>query len=450
MIDILILGATGFTGRLCTRYLYAHPDRGSKFNFAIGARSKAKLELLVSELSLDRTVEIVHVDVTHPDQIDAAVRKARVIINTVGPFCKWGTPVVAACVRHGIHYVDLTGEHLWMMDIIQQFDYAATKTGSIIIPGSGLDSVPSDIVVHLANSTLKEIVGPTTAIDTSTSAWAMRGGISGGTLGTVLAILEGVPREKLKASGDWALSPVQGLPSPHHRLLYTLPLSSPAVHGAFYFMTPTNRAVVQRTWGLHELDARRTALRMNNNTSASASEIQSLVAEKQRWTYGRQFKYDEFLVMSNAVSAIAFGVVFALGAMALVFIPPVRWLFKKLVPQPGQGPSDEKMEKGHLTVTNITSSVPTDSTPRTFVKTIMRGKGDPGYLCSAVMISESALALLLTPPSSLPALARTGGVLTPMSALGDMLIERLRRTGRFEFESEVVVGAASGEGKKVK
>lgn len=94
-------------------------------------------------------------------------------------------------------------------------------------------------------------------------------------------------------------------------------------------MTPTNRAVVQRTWGLHELDARRTALRMNNKASVGAPGIQSLVSEKQRRTYGRQFKYDEFLVMSNAVSAITFGVVFALGAMALVFIPPVRPAFSR-------------------------------------------------------------------------------------------------------------------------
>lgn len=115
---------------------------------------------------------------------------------------------------------------------------------------------------------------------------------------------------------------VRGLPSPHPRLLYTLPLSYPPVCGAFYLMAPTNRAVVQRTWGLHELDARRMALRINN--SASASETQTLVAEKQRRTYGRQFKYDEFIVMSNTASAITFGIVFALGAMALIFIPPVR------------------------------------------------------------------------------------------------------------------------------
>jgi short subunit dehydrogenase-like uncharacterized protein len=397
---------------------------------------------------LDNTVELIRVDVTKPEQVDAAVKKARVIINTVGPFFRWGTPVVASCVRHGIHYVDLTGEAAWMLDIIKEFDYAATKTGSVIIPASGLDSIPSDIVVYLANKTLKAQLGPNTAIDTSTSAWEMHGGISGGTLGTIIATLEEVPREKLDASSDdFALSPVQGLPSPHPRLLYTLPLSSPAIRGAFYIMAPTNRAVVQRTWGLHELEARRLAISTNSSAKHSTSIPDTQASEKQRLTYGRQFKYDEFLAMSNAVSAVAFGIVFALGAVALMFLPPFRWLFKKLVTQPGHGPSDEKMKLGRFRVTNITSSVPTDAIPRTHVKTVMRGKGDPGYLGSAVMISESALALVCS-HDKLPNLARKGGVLTPMSALGDVLIERLQSTGRFEFTSEIVVPSHGKAGKK--
>jgi short subunit dehydrogenase-like uncharacterized protein len=86
---------TGFTGRLVTRYLWAHHDHGSKFTFAVGARSKLKLDILVSELSIDDTVEVILVDVTKPEQVDAAVKKVKVVINTVGPFMRWGTPVVA-------------------------------------------------------------------------------------------------------------------------------------------------------------------------------------------------------------------------------------------------------------------------------------------------------------------------------------------------------------------
>jgi len=370
----------------------------------------------------------------------------KVVINTVGPFMRWGTPVVAACVKHGIHYVDLTGETFFVQHIIAEYDYAATKTGAVIIPCSGLDSIPSDVSVYLANKTLKGIAGPDTAIENSTSAWEMRGGVSGGTLHTSMAALEEVPRATLEASmKDYVLSPVEGLPSPRPRLLYTLPLSSPRVRGSFFAMIGINRSVVQRTWGLHELEARRLSTRANANAVGQFDGQ----AERKRLTYGRQFRYDEFIAMPNAAVAVLFTIAFAAGLASLTLFPPLRWLFKKLVTQPGQGPSDEKMKKGWFKVTNITSSVPTAITPRTHVKSTIYGRGDPGYLATAVMISESALALVFDTPK-LPALARRGGVLTPMSALGDVLIERLKDTGRFEFTSEIVPGTGQGEAKKTR
>jgi short subunit dehydrogenase-like uncharacterized protein len=122
--DLLILGATGHTGRLITRYLSAHPQR-SAFRFAVGARSPAKLQTLLEELNLqnDADICIVQVDVTKTSEVEKAVKSTRVVINTVGPFWKWGTPVVAACAKHGVHYVDLTGETVWIRHIIQKYDF---------------------------------------------------------------------------------------------------------------------------------------------------------------------------------------------------------------------------------------------------------------------------------------------------------------------------------------
>lgn len=119
--DLLVLGATGFTGRLITRYLSVHPQR-SVFTFAVGARSSAKLQKLLEELNLQNvsTIRTVQVDVTNPADIERAVKSTRVVINTVGPFWRWGTPVVEACARHGVHYVDLTGETVWIWRIIRQ------------------------------------------------------------------------------------------------------------------------------------------------------------------------------------------------------------------------------------------------------------------------------------------------------------------------------------------
>ncbi|KAF7983029.1 hypothetical protein HWV62_24676 [Athelia sp. TMB] len=425
----------GFTGHLITRYLYAHPDRGQKFTFAVGARSKSKLNDLVSELSLDSTVETIVVDVTKPEQIESAVKKVKVVINTVGPYHRWGTPVVGACVRNGIHYVDLTGEAFWIRDIIDKFDYVASRTGSIVVPSSGFDSVPSDAVVFLANKTFKETMGLDTAIENSTTAVKIKGGISGGTLSTIISSMEEVPKDKLRrAARGYALSPVKGLSYPPIKLLYSLPIKN--IVGSFFGMAPGNKQIVQRSWGLQELEARTLALGSGQG-----------IAEQKKLTYGRQLKYDEFLAMPNRFIAAAFSFVFAVSMATLAFVKPWRWLVKKLVTQPGSGPSDESMKKGWFSYTNISSSVPTASSPRRYVETTIHAKGDPGYLATAVMISESALAILLE-HDKLPALGRRGGILTPMTALGDVLIKRLTDTGRFTFNSELL--SVDTEAKKTR
>lgn len=120
--DILLLGATGFVGALCARYLAAHRDR-SNFTVSLAARSKSKLDKLIAKLELDTKTfnfKTVIVDVTDPDQVNQVVQGHSVVINTVGPYRWYGTPVVAACARHGVHYVDLTGETTWNKDIIKK------------------------------------------------------------------------------------------------------------------------------------------------------------------------------------------------------------------------------------------------------------------------------------------------------------------------------------------
>lgn len=112
-----------------------------------------------------------------------------------------------SCVRHGVHYVDLTGEQAWVRRIILESDYAATKAHAIIIPACGMDSVPSDVLVHLSAQTLKKHLGPHATIGDSTTAFKLKGGVSGGTLSTVMVMLDEVPRHLMaEASKDWALS----------------------------------------------------------------------------------------------------------------------------------------------------------------------------------------------------------------------------------------------------
>ncbi|KAF8886011.1 hypothetical protein BD779DRAFT_1532051 [Infundibulicybe gibba] len=362
--SVLVLGATGFTGRLITRYLSTHRN-----------------------LDLGKSVERITVDVTRYKEVERAVRGKGVVINAVGPYWKWGTLVVRACVRNAVHYVDLTAEGVWMKEIIREFDYLATKTHSIIVPACGMDSIPSDLCVYLSNKTLK------------------------------LHSQDDIPRQQLMESGaDYYLSPGPTLSA--HKILV----------GGFFFMQPTNRAVVHRTWGLLELYARE-----GKNADASMR-------------YGPKFVYDEFLVKPTLGAAIAYVTSLVIGLGLLVFAPPFRWWVKRQMPKSGDGPSEANMETGFLTCTNLTQS---SSTPPITVQSSFKGAGDPGYLLTSILISEAALSLILPSPegTALPYLARCGGVLTPVTAMGDVLVERLRRTGHVEFESTVVTMDKAGRKK---
>ncbi|KAJ3573700.1 hypothetical protein NP233_g2257 [Leucocoprinus birnbaumii] len=429
--DILVLGATGFTGRLITRYLSVHPQR-SGFKLAVGARSPAKLKAVLGELDLqnDETIGLVQVDVTKPAEVEKAVQSTRVIINTVGPYWRWGTPVVSACAKHGVHYVDLTGETVWIKSIIQNYDFIANKSGAIIVPSCGYDSVPSDVSAYLSNKTLKSLPTPLN-VGESMTAHQLKGGFSGGTINSFMTALEDIPSKELKESSvDYSISPVAGPKPPRPQLYYNLPVpGSRPFKGAFFFMEPTNKALVQRTFGLLELEAR---------TSNSK--------EAQLGRYGPEFVYDEFMVMPGVISAVSFTVVFLTGFLALAFVQPIRWLAKKFLPKSGEGPSDEAMQTGFMIATNISKST---SQPPVCVKSVMKGRGDPGYLLTAIMISESALSLVIpfnakesapeAARAELPLLSRRGGgIFTPMTAFGDVLIKRLEATDRFEFSSTVV------------
>ncbi|KAF9012631.1 Saccharopine dehydrogenase-domain-containing protein [Cyathus striatus] len=373
--DILLLGATGFTGRLITRYLppipNAHPSPSHS---------------LVQELNLNQSIILVDVDVTNPEQVERAVKSTKVVINTVGPYWRWGTPVVKACTESGVHYVDLTGETVWIKKLILEYDYFASKTGAVIVPSCGFDSVPADISAYLGNKTLKAH-DPSLNPASSVTAYNIKGGISGGTLSTAIMMLSGeVPREKAKEQIiEYSLSPVIGVKPPKPQFVYTLPIpgARPLI-GGFFFMQPVNKHLVQRTWGLLELEAKNKSL--TNSSSKSSSQLPR---------YGPEFCYDEFVVLPSRLIAI----------LMRVFLM-IRWVVSRLMPQSGEGPQ--------------------------------MSKGDPGYLLTAIMVSESALALALDGTDKLTEFARRGGVLTPVTAFGDRLVERLGKTGRFEFASSVV------------
>jgi short subunit dehydrogenase-like uncharacterized protein len=421
--DILVLGATGFTGKLVVRYLSTHPDYTStppKFSFGLAGRSLSKLSKLADELSLpEHSVPRVVVDTASPAQIDAAILSTRVVINVVGPFWKYSRPVVVACAERGVHYVDLTGEPPFMHFVVDACDASARASKAIIVPAAGQDCVPSDLTLFLANKTLKARF-PGRSLGHSTSVFRAWGDISGGTLATLFSIFEDIPAEARKlGQGAWALSPLKGLPQPGLKLTYDLPHDG--IVGGLWAMASVDKAVVQRSWGLFERAAQA------NPDDAQAKEN----------SYGPELVYDEFFETGNKLFGALFTAVLVLMVLLAAFWP-TRWLMKKLLPQPGTGPSESALNKGYIKINNLTYSSADASGKRALVRTRMDGKGDPGYLLASVLISESALALALD-YEKLPALARAGGALTPATAIGDVLLDRLSRTDKISFESQIEI-----------
>jgi short subunit dehydrogenase-like uncharacterized protein len=210
----------------------------------------------------------------------------------------------------------------------------------VIVPCAGLDSIPSDILAYLGNRTLKAFAGPSTTVDMSTSAWELHGtGISGGTFSSMLAHLEEIPKHKLDAARrDFALSPIQGVKSPQPRVFYSLPISKPPVQGALYLMAIVNLQVVQRSWGLFELAARNPTLVLGASRQ-SGGELEDTT--ELSLSYGSQFKYEEFLALPSRLHSLLLVLFLAIVAGAMKLFPPIRWIARRLMPQPGDGPTDE-------------------------------------------------------------------------------------------------------------
>ncbi|KAG9036553.1 hypothetical protein FRB95_008609 [Tulasnella sp. JGI-2019a] len=421
-VDILIIGATGYTGRLILRYLASHPNRDA-FTLAIAGRSLPKLkEVAQSENAGDKTTLRQIDDITDEVQVRSLIVDVRVVISAVGPFWRYGKALVGACAEFGVHYVDTTGETAFIKYCIDRYDFLATKTGAIIINSAGFDSVPSDLSSFLSVQTLKQALGKDTQAGKSTSAVKMsHSSPSGGTMSTIMDAISGeMPKSALdKLKDGWLLSPIKSVPIQKPRLVDHLPLTP--IVGSFFLMGPGNAHLVRRSWGLHQMEA-------VQNPKEYGSEA-----------YGDEFEYHEFLEAKSWIGAF-FASLMLISSLGLLFIPPIRWFARNyILSKSGEGPSEEVLQNGWFKTTNVTLAASTSSgQPVRAAKTTIKGTGEVGYLGTSVMTSEIALALLPTWYPRLTRMAKQGGVLTPTAALGMVLKERLENSGRFKIESEMM------------
>ena len=363
----------------------------------MGGRSETKLAAVRGALGAKAADwPLVVADSADAAAVRQMADRAKVVATTVGPYREYGLPLVEACADAGTHYADLAGEVLFMRDTIDRFDARAHETGARIVHASGFDSIPSDLgVLILHEAAARDGAGELE--DTTFLLRRVSGGISGGTLaslrGQVLAV-QRMPALRKLAGDPYALSPDRAAEPDLGREGDLLTVRRDGELGwiAPFLMAGINTRVVRRSNAL------------------------------QGWSYGRKFRYREVMSTGDGPLAPVLGgaIVAGLGGLvAGLSFGPTRSLLDRVLPSPGEGPSDETRRKGFYDIEIHTRT----SGGRRYVAHVA-AKGDPGYAATAVLFGESALCLAFD--DGLPG---AGGVLTPATAMGDVLVDRLRAAG---------------------
>ncbi len=392
--DIVLWGATGFTGRLVADYLVRNYLGGETgLRLALAGRNKEKLEDIASEIGAPQLPILVG-DSFDVDSLDEIASKTEVLISTVGPYAKYGAEIVDACVRNGTDYCDLTGETHFVRAMIDAHHEEAKKTGARIVHCCGYDSIPSDLGTLMVQEAFKQRHGKY-ASQVKMAAVDMRGGMSGGTVASMMNIVDELKANPglRKVLGDpYALNP-KGVRGPDkgdqtgahfdkHFNMWTGP----------FVMAAINTRIVRRSHALMG----------------------------QPW--GEHFRYSEVMGTGKGAKGFSRALSVAGGMvafMASLAIPLTRPFVEKRLPSPGEGPNAETRAKGRFR-TEFVALGDGKSLSGT-----VSDQRDPGYGSTAVMLSEAALCLALQGQE----LEAEGGILTPAPAMGMRLVERLRAAG---------------------
>ena len=392
--DIIIWGASGFTGRLVVDYMAEH-QTNSNLKWAVAGRNPQKLQQILA----GRDIPVLTADSGDEESITALVQQARVILTTVGPYARYGSSLVAACAKHGTHYCDLTGEVHWMREMITAHQEEAESTGARIVHTCGFDSIPSDLGVYFLQKHMLKTHGvPARQIKYRPRAFS--GGFSGGTIDSMIAMMEKARADKTifkQLADPYVLNETQrGLDGPDRMSAYYDEDFDSWV-GPFV-MAGVNTRVVRRS------------------------------AELLDGLYGNDFQYNEGTLSGKGAAGflgatgVGVGSGIFVGAASMSF---TRGLLQKFLPKPGEGPSDDAINKGYYDI-ELLGQHPTDSSKNVRVR--VKGDKDPGYGSTSKMIAESALALV---QDELPV---AGGFWTPASAMGDQLLKRLPHSAGVTFE----------------
>ena len=401
--DLIVFGATGFTGKLVVEYLIKHYGlENQKFTWAIAGRDKAKLEeLKQSFICIDprsASIDTFVADSFDSKSLDNLASSCNTIISTVGPYLKYGLPLVESCVKNHTNYCDLTGEVPFIRESIDLFHEKAIKNKCKIIHSCGFDSIPSDLAVLLLQKKSLEKFNKV-CDNVSLYVRSIKGGLSGGTISSIINISKYTnshPEKRSVLESPFSLNPIDKIKNNVRQPV----LKSIRWDSSFnkwicpFLMSGINTRIVHRTNAVTE------------------------------FSYGKNFRYNEVSSYDSGLNGFlkAFNMLMTLFFLQLSLKTNLLiWILKKTIfPKPGEGPSKHTMENGFfkMKIIGFINKMRKNSVTVT-------GDSDPGYSATAKMLTESAICILLN-KNKIP---QKYGVLTPASGIGLILIERLKEKG---------------------
>jgi len=383
-LDVLLLGATGFTGGLVAHELaQLAPLEGVRVGIA--GRDLARLTALAASLPGD--VPVIPVDVTDPAALAAAVRRTRVLATTVGPYARLGVAVARACADAGTHYADITGEEDFVRTLERDVDAIARRTGATMVVCCGFDAVPHDLGVQLAVAQL-----PGDADVVARGYVRARGRMSGGTAATLLDALSGAAPK---------------VPSTHDRRLVGPPAGSVTER----LRLGVHRPVELGGWAV---------------PMPTVDPLIVLRSARRLDGYGTTFTYGHFAHLRRTSTLVAAGAGLGVVAMA-ARTRPGRAALHRLLPSPGEGPDAAARARSRFSVTILAKAFGADEAADRRVTVRVSG-GDPGYGETSRMLAHAALTLAGEDRPD------AQGVVTPAVGLGAPYRRRLERSGiRFDI-----------------
>ncbi len=384
--DIVVYGATGFTGRLVAEYLHNTYGNGGAVRWAMAGRNQAKLESVRDQMELPADTPLVVASVDDQASMQALVDSTKLVLTTVGPYQLYGSELVGLCAKSGTDYVDLCGESVWMRHMIDAYEDDAKASGARIVFSCGFDSIPSDLGIYYLQKHAKEKFGQT-CNKINGRVRGMQGTFSGGTAASLQASLKAAktdPEIFKLAIDHFALVPgFDGVNQPSGESVhYSEELKS--------WVAPFIMAAIN-TRNIHRSNA--------------------LLGH----FYGKDFTYDEMMLTGDGDK----------GQAIAEHIAGDRTMAGPDAPKPGEGPSKEERDAGFYDIMYIGETANGDK-----MVASVQGDRDPGYGSTSKMISESAICLVHDSPET------KGGIWTTAPAMGERLISRLEKNAGLSFTIE--------------